>query len=153
MIAARGQFGRNKSGPYWPIGPAALAAAILLTCCAPANAQSKAAEYLIAEAIKAVCPNGDGSIAMVQEVELTGDGRPDLILDRSDVGCLTGETPPCARRRACDVDIYVRAGALLVKNRSFRSQGFEVGPGDRPRIRLTGRKGQFFVQWNGSEFK
>jgi hypothetical protein len=125
----------------------------------PAAALSKAAEYLVAEQLRLACSGQEGGFEPggIDERDLTGDGKLDLIIDHGAVSCRaggnhSGRSVECGAA-ACMVLFYVRTGKLLKLSLEIASVGAVVGSGKVPVIELIGfefQKG--FVRWNGREF-
>lgn len=130
-------------------------AALFALATAPAEARSKAASYLIDQEIAEACDGQGGRIdpASVIERDLTGDGRADLIISHEGISCPgSGESSFCGQ--LCSVNVYVRRGQMLEREREMLGRGVSVGDGEVPPINLygvDGRRGA--VRWNGQTFR
>lgn len=143
----------------------AAAVALAATTAGPAGAVSNAAEYLIAKAISDACESGRGRFEKALERDVTGDGKADLLLDHQDLQCEGGQTFTCgpALPPGCLVTFYVREGALLIEKHSYMGDGFSIGRGDPPTIRIVdvggpskklgGAVRERSIRWNGRAFK
>ena len=132
--------------------------AVVLAVTAPAQARSRAADYLVAEQIAAACNGGSGTIEPVGVIErdLTGDGAADLIIAHEAITCTggghTGRSLYCGMQ-VCSVHFFVRRGALLEPVLEMFGGGVAAGPGDVPVITMHGHGGgQGSVRWNGRTF-
>jgi hypothetical protein len=99
------------------------------------------------------CSGGQGRFNSIGAVErdLTGDGQPDLLINYQGLSC-TNATSACGAM-ACVVMIFVREGSRLRKTLDTLSASVEIGPGDRPPIRLSVGPNEVSVRWNGRAFK
>jgi hypothetical protein len=133
--------------------------ATILLAVAPVPAQglSNAAQYLIAQEVAAACDGGQGSIApaAVIERDLTGDGRPDLVIAHEGIACAGGGRSAFCGMQVCSVLIYVRRGALLEPEvDDLLGQTVAVGDGSLPEIRWRGHGGApHSMRWDGSAFR
>lgn len=121
----------------------------------PAQARSKAAQYLVDELIRENC-DGPGTFKASEIVErdLTGDGAADLILDLHGIACAGGGIASDCGPAACNANIYVREKGLLRLKAEEFSVGFEIRPGNPPPIELTDRNfDKYTIRWNGSGFR
>ena len=123
----------------------------------PANAQSKAAAYLIQQAISEGCGSHRGTMDPSGAIErdLDDDGAPDLIIADDGLRC-SGPSPRSLNcgMQVCSVTFYLRRGPLLQKVHEMLGAGLSVGPGRSPKVSMYahgGRRG--FVRWNGSRFE
>lgn len=122
---------------------------------AQAMAYSKAAEFLIKEQIASGCESQGGTFLSVEERDLTGDGKSDLIIDHSYLRC-NGErlqSVTCGAAH-CEILIYVRQGNLLKKVEEFASIGYSI-ENDRspPTIGLVSFDyKEHTIRWNGRRF-
>ncbi|HET8726404.1 MAG TPA: hypothetical protein VFO41_02745 [Alphaproteobacteria bacterium] len=80
--------------------------AVLLT--SPAQARSKAADYLIRDQIAGACETGKGKIEenAVIERDLTGDGLADLIISHDGITCSDGGRSNACGAQVCSFVIY-----------------------------------------------
>ena len=123
----------------------------------PAHAQSKAAAYLIKQAISEGCESHRGTMDPSGAIErdLDGDGAPDLIIADDGLRC----SGPSIRSlncgmQVCAVTFFLRRGPLLQQVHSMLGAGLSVGPGRVPKVSMYahgGRRG--FVRWTGSRFE
>ncbi|AXS41032.1 hypothetical protein [Breoghania sp. L-A4] len=132
--------------------------AIALTAPQDAQARSNAARYLINQQIAEGCEGGQGTFedAGVIEQDITGDGRPDLILDHGGLSCTGGMMTRSlfCGARACSVLIYVREGDLLVLKEETLSIGAALGRGTPPVIELMSHSFQERrISWDGRRFR
>lgn len=121
----------------------------------PAMAFSKATDYLMKEHIKAACQGG-GSFASAGLIErdITGDGKPDLILDHGGITCNDGNRSGQCGIRTCSVYFYVREGNLLKEKLEILSIGVTVAGGNPPRIKLVGHDfEESSVVWQNGQFQ
>ena len=97
------------------MSPLLILAIVTALLASPAQARSKAADYLVRDQIADACEGGKGSInpAAVIERDLTGDGQPDLIISHDGITCSDGGRSNACGMQVCSVTIYVRDGALL----------------------------------------
>lgn len=119
------------------------------------HANSKATQWLMEDAVKRVCETKDGKFtsAGVIEADLTGDGRPDLVLDHGGIECSDGSRALTCGIRACSILFYVREGDLLVEKTEILSIGASLGKGMPPTINLMGHNfEESSVRWNGRSF-
>jgi hypothetical protein len=119
-----------------------------------AEARSKAAQYIIAEQIAAVC-EGPGAVDAdaVIERDLTGDGKDDLIIYSRGISCVSNENQSCGTQ-LCGLVVYVRQGPLLKLKLDIMSAEFEIVEGDPPGLRLFAHGGRpIVVRWDGRSFK
>ncbi|MEM0898435.1 MAG: hypothetical protein AAGI92_00610 [Pseudomonadota bacterium] len=119
--------------------------------------QSRAAQWLENEQVKAGCSSGRGKFSRggIVERDLTGDGRADLIIDHSELTCSGSFTRSgfCGVQ-ACSILFYVREGDLLKLNTETLSIGHEIGPGSRPEIKLAAHGGQSYsMRWFDGSFR
>ncbi|MCB1438898.1 MAG: hypothetical protein H6888_10630 [Nitratireductor sp.] len=134
--------------------------AIVLLAAYPANpvhARSKAANWLVDQQIQEGCDGAKGRFSggSVIERDLTGDGKPDLIIDHSGLQCgRSGSRSGFCGIKACSVLFYERQGDLLQLRNETLSIGVSVGKGKRPKIGLVGHNGKRgTVRWNGRQFR
>lgn len=131
--------------------------AILLAAPLPAQALSNAARYLIAEEVGAACGGRGGSIAPASVIErdLTGDGRPDLVIAHEGIGCADGTRSIYCGMQVCSVQVYVRRGDLLIHVvDDLLGQMITVGDGAVPEIRWYGHGGGAHgMRWDGDGFR
>lgn len=128
--------------------------AVLLT--SPAQARSKAADYLIRDQIAGACETGKGKIEgnAVIERDLTGDGLADLIISHDGITCSDGGRSNACGAQVCSFVIYVRDGALLKPKDDLLGVMITVGDGKVPVIRWRGHGGgAHSIRWNGREFR
>lgn len=117
---------------------AALGLVVLGGCAGSVAAQSysKAAQYLIAQEIKAACPSGgrfsaEGAI----ERDLTGDGRKDLVLSHGALTCKgNNRISNYCGMQACTVKLFVREGQLLSLKSDLLGGGVTLDPTNVPLI-------------------
>ena len=127
-------------------------------CAAPAAAQdSNAARWLVTERLSTVCENGQGlfSAEGIIEEDLTGDGRPDLILFDDFVTCAGRRfRASTCESGECEFNVYVREGALLQPKLSDRTvERLDVLAGEPPVIVYAQRDGVRSVRWDGRLFR
>lgn len=119
-------------------------------------AASKAAQYLVNQHVAEGCPDGGGTFAAggVIERDLTGDGKPDLVIDHSSLQCNGGGRSSFCGMQACSVDIYVREGALLKPAGNFLSVGgVRVQRGNPPILKMTNTKFKpYTARWKNGQF-
>ena len=139
--------------------PALRSLAAFLLVAFPAAAQdSNAARWLVTERLSAVCEDGQGLFDPrgIIEEDLTGDGRPDLILFDDFVTCSGGRRfrPLTCVDGECEFNVYVREGALLQPKLSDRTvERLDVLVGTPPVIVYAQRDGVRAVRWNGRAFR
>lgn len=118
-------------------------------------AASKAAQYLVKQHAADGCPAG-GTFAAggVIERDLTGDGKPDLVIDHSSLQCNDGGRSNACGMQACSVEIYVRVGALLKPAESFLSVGgVSLQGGNPPSLKMMSTNSKpYTVRWKGGQF-
>lgn len=135
---------------------AALAAAVAPL---PALALSKAAEYLIAQEVGLACGGGPGSYlpGSVVEQDLTGDGRPDLVIGHEGIACQDGPTGRSAEcgMRLCTIRVWVRRGTLLeLAVDDLQGAALSVGSGPMPAIGWETNEGvPVSIRWDGTGFR
>lgn len=139
----------------WQAAAAMFFAAFLLL--PPAYAQSKAAQYLIDEQMNAACDGPGGQLRPgvgAIERDLTGDGKPDLIINHRGIQCPTGMSGFCGAR-TCDLLIYVRRGNLLkLEFDTMADANPSVTKGKIPNIVFPqGDGGSHKIRWNGKRFE
>ena len=132
--------------------------AALVVAALPAVAQdSNAARWLVTERLAAVCEEGQGlfNAEGIIERDLTGDGRPDLILFDDFVTCAGRKfRASTCRAGECEFTVYVREGALLQPKLSDRTvERLDVLAGEPPVIVYAQRDGVRSVRWNGRAFR
>lgn len=122
-------------------------------------AESQAAAWLKSEQIREGCSGSTGRFSAdgAREIDLTGDGKADLILDHSELTCdnndFGGRSGFCGIR-ACSVIFYIRKGDLLKQELDVLSIGHDLGPGNPPEIKLLSHSFEEHVlRWNGKAFK
>ena len=126
---------------------------------APSAAQeSNAARWLVSERLSAVCEDGQGLFDPrgIIERDLTGDGRPDLILFDDYVTCSTGARyrPTTCESGACEFNVYVRECRLLQPKLSdLTVERLDVLMGTPPVIVYAQREGVRAVRWDGRAFR
>lgn len=116
---------------------------------------SRAARYLIDEQLAAACPAGGLTTAeAVYELDLTGDGRDDLVIDHRGFTCEFGGQSGFCGAQLCSVLIYVREGRLLRQKLEMLSARTEVRAGRDPHVILTDGNGRPKVlRWRGGAFR
>ena len=134
-----------------------LAAAALLVAVPAAAQDSNAARWLVSERLSSVCATGEGMFDAqgIIEQDLTGDGRPDLILFDDFVTC-SGRRfrASTCRSGECEFNVYVREGALLQPKLTDRTvERLDVLTGEPPVIVYAQRDGVRSVRWNGRLFR
>ncbi|MEN3791995.1 hypothetical protein [Fulvimarina sp. MAC3] len=137
-----------------PLQSALIACLACLAAVPPAAARSKAAQWLVGEALKEACGKG-GTIddSGVIERDLDGDGPADLIIAHDAVQCPAGPSATCGNQ-VCAVKIYLRRGSLLEEFIATRGSAVKVGTGSPPPIsmRLEGG-GEVTARWDGQTFR
>ncbi|GJE16419.1 hypothetical protein [Methylobacterium marchantiae] len=123
----------------------------------PAQAESAAARYLVSQQVAKTCPKGGQfKPAGIMERDLTGDGRPDLVLNLAELSCrgaANGTNDECGAAH-CPVLFFVRQGDLLVLKEEIASIGARIGSGAVPRITLVSFEyKEHTVRWDGSAFR
>ena len=120
-----------------------------------ADQRSRAAQYLIDQQIAESCDSGGRFEAWgIVEIDLTGDGRRDLLLNHDALVC-NGRLFRSLNCGAalCSVYLFVREGELLQPKEQILSARTEILPGRPPTIRLHSRQGmRYHLRWNGSAF-
>ena len=137
--------------------PLMLFAAAILAALPAAAQDSNAARWLVTERLSAVCETGEGlfNAEGIIEQDLTGDGRPDLILFDDFVTC-SGRRFRASTCEAgeCEFNVYVREGALLQPKLSDRTvERLDVLAGEPPLIVYAQRDGVRSVRWDGRLFR
>ena len=129
---------------------------VTILVASPAGAQSKAATYLIQQAISEGCESHRGTMDASGAIErdLDGDGVPDLIIADDGLRC-SGPSPRSINcgMQVCSVTFYLRRGPLLRKVHEMLGASLSVGSERIPKVHMYahgGRRG--FVRWNGSRF-
>ncbi|MBB3900932.1 hypothetical protein [Methylobacterium brachythecii] len=132
------------------------AAAIHIVGMSPAEAQSKAAAYLVKQAIADGCEGRPGTIGLSGAIERDrdGDGLPDLIIAEDEIHC-SGESARSIKcgMQVCSVTFYLRRRPILQKVHDMLGSGVSVGNERIPKISMYahgGRRGS--VHWNGRGF-
>ncbi|WP_342108776.1 hypothetical protein [Methylobacterium sp. SI9] len=138
-----------RPGLFWTSLVAILAAS-------PGSAQSKAATYLIQQAISEGCESHRGTMDASGAIErdLDGDGAADLIIADDGLRC-SGPSPRSINcgMQVCSVTFYLRRGPLLQKVHEMLGAGLSVGSGRIPKVHMYAHGGRrSFVRWNGSRF-
>ncbi len=123
----------------------------------PAEARSKAAQWLVDREIAEACDGNPGSIDPSGAIErdLDGDGRDDFLLAHEAITCQgdVARSLFCGAQ-VCSVKIYLRRGDLLEEKIDLLGGGVEIGSGSVPTISMYGHggaRGQW--RWNGSRFE
>lgn len=121
-----------------------------------AQSYSRAAQYLMAQEIKAACPSGGRfKRAGAVERDLTGDGRKDLVLAHGGLTC-KGDNPisRLCGMQVCTVKLFVREGQLLKPKSDFLGGGVTLGPTSVPVISGYAHGGAAWaIRWNGRDFR
>jgi hypothetical protein len=118
-----------------------------------ASAQDSAAARWLANEFSQTFCGGAGTFGPdgLIEMDLTGDGRDDLLLYGGGLSCANGQSP-CAAVY-CDANLYVREGELLVDKLGVNTQCAEVAPGSPPTITFCNNDtGPWTVRWDGAQF-
>jgi hypothetical protein len=155
LIGSKANKADVPEGRVGKVLPLSIVAITAMLSASPALALSKAARYLINEQISAACPSG-GKFAAggVDERDLTGDGKADLILDHGGITCNDGSRSSFCGIRACSVYFYVRDGNLLKEKLDILSIGATVKGGNPPSIELIGHGFEkSTVRWDGKSFR
>ena len=129
--------------------------AAVLAVAGPAEARSKAAQYLIDQEIAEAC-SGRGTIDGYGAVErdLTGDGRDDLIIFHDAISCETSVRSGFCGMQLCALKIYVRRGNLLKLEVDMMSVALEVSNDAVPTIGLASHGGESHsIRWDGKRFR
>lgn len=130
-------------------------AIVASTSTAWADKRSRAAQYLIDQQIAESCQAGGRFEPWgVVEIDLTGDGRRDLLLNHEALVCNGSmfRSLNCGAA-LCTVYLFVREGSLLEPTNEILSLGTTVLPGSPPTIRTHSRQGVAYDwRWNGSAF-
>lgn len=111
-------------------------------------------DALSAEHVSRAC-DGPGALAAggLHEIDLTGDGSRDLILDHSAISCSNGTSSNECGMRACAIYLYVREGDRLQVAYDSAAVSVTVGSGEPPAITFVDH---FFtesiVRWTGKAF-
>ena len=138
------------------MSPLLILAIVTALLASPAQARSKAADYLVRDQIADACEGGKGSInpAAVIERDLTGDGQPDLTIRHDGITCSDGGRSNACGMQVCSVTIYVRDGALLKPAvDDLLGTMVTVSDGKIPVIHWRGHGGgAHSMKWNGSKF-
>lgn len=121
-----------------------------------AQAQTKAASYLVKQEIAEGCESHRGTMdaSGIIERDLDGDGLPDLILADDALRC-SGESTRSLNcgMQICSVTFYLRRGQLLQKVHEMLGAGVTVGEGRIPKVAMFAHGGsRGFVRWNGHSF-
>ena len=134
-----------------------LAAAIAVLSLSPAQAQpSKAGAYVAKEQMAEAC--GSRKRAKVaqgafQEQDLTGDGRPDMLVNHAKVRCAKKRKNERCGPKNCTIQIYVRTKRGLLKPAfEVLAKDAKIGDGDKPSIVITSSLGTGKVRWDGKTF-
>jgi hypothetical protein len=118
---------------------------------------SDEAASIVTKQISEACEQKTGKIdpASVIERDLTGDGKPDLIVHHHGIACEGGGRSMFCGMQACSFQIYVRRGDKLEPAGEFLGvERITVGEGRIPPIRTFGHGGRPFVlRWNGRAFQ
>ena len=135
----------------------ALTIALTLTMLPQAAfAASKASQYLMREQIAEACATKKGKFLPVgiEERDLTGDGRRDLILDHGAIQCSDGSRSLFCGAAMCSINFYVGdSKGLLRKKLEVLSIGATVKGGEPPEIELINHRGMTSrIRWNGTTF-
>mgnify|MGYP003382261941 CR=1 FL=1 len=139
--------------------PSRLAIALVVSALMPGavNAYSNAADYVADQQAAQGCRGGIGTFSQLWETDLTGDGRPDLVIDHANLRCGSGESSELCGASTCEAAIYVRKGQLLKRAFSIYGSIDKLGGG---RIRVmeyqpaaAGPGRARILKWNGSRFK
>ncbi len=139
------------------IRTALLAALFTISAGVPlAQAQSKAASYLVKQEIAEGCESHRGTMdpSGIIERDLDGDGLPDLILADDALKC-SGQSERSVNcgMQICSVTFYLRRGPLLQKVHEMLGAGVTVGEGRIPKVSMFAHGGsRGFVRWNGQTF-
>ncbi len=139
------------------IRAALLTATLIITApAAQAQAQSKAAAYLVKQAIAEGCEGGKGTMGPsgIIERDLNGDGLSDLILADDALSC-SGQSERSLNcgMQVCSVTFYLRRGELLQKVHEMLGADVTVGTGQIPKVFMNAHGGsRGFVRWNGRTF-
>jgi hypothetical protein len=128
-----------------------------LTCgLQPALALSPEAARIATSEAQYGCegPGGRFSAKGAIERDLTGDGKPDLLINHDELTCSSsiGRSGSCGAA-ACTVKIFVREGTRLREVLDILSASVEIGPGSPPRIELSRGPNSHAYRWNGRAFK
>ncbi|MEN3791996.1 hypothetical protein [Fulvimarina sp. MAC3] len=121
----------------------------------PAQARSKAADWLVQQQIAEACDSG-GTIDTggVIERDLDGDGAADLIIAHDSIRCSNGRMSSFCGMQVCSVEFYLRRGKLLKNVGSMLGSGVEVEGGRVPKIFMNAHGGsRGSVRWNGTRFR
>lgn len=133
-----------------------LAASGLICGFQPALALSPEAKRIAASEARYGCegPGGRFSAKGAIERDLTGDGKPDLLINHDELTCSSslGRSGSCGAA-ACTVKIFVREGERFREALDILSASVEIGPGDPPRIGLSRGPNSHSYRWNGRSFK
>lgn len=130
---------------------------VLCTCViSTASAQSKAAAYLVEQAISDACSGKGGTIKESAAIErdLTGDGNDDLIISHEGISCENGSRSIYCGAQACTFSVYVREGNLLQLKKEMLGMAVTTSTGGVPTIRWYahgGKERQF--RWDGRDFR
>ncbi|MEM8789739.1 MAG: hypothetical protein AAGE76_15900 [Pseudomonadota bacterium] len=129
---------------------AALAIGLALAA-APAAALSNAAQWLIEQENANACIGARGRLPPegVVELDLTGDGRPDLLLDLGTMVCPDGSAAAGCAAAGCPLRVFVRSGDLLLPERDLIAESYQIGPQPIPVLTVTVPAGAGLWQWNG----
>ena len=139
--------------------PSRLAIALVVSALMPGavHAHSNAADYVADQQAAQGCRGGIGTFSQLWETDLTGDGRPDLVIDHANLRCGSGESSELCGASTCEAAIYVRKGQLLKRAFSIYGSIDKLGGG---RIRVmeyqpaaAGPGRARILKWNGSRFK
>lgn len=115
---------------------------------------SKAAQYLIDEAISYACEGRGGNMASrnIFVQDLDGDGREDLILDHAGITCSSGRPISCGAQ-VCATDLFMRRGELLKKELDLLGTVTSISTDPVPTITFYMHGGGTpSLRWNGRSF-
>ena len=134
-----------------------LAAAIAVLSPTAAQAQpSKAGAYVAKEQMAEACGSRKRAKAAsdaFQEKDLTGDGRPDLLVNHRKIRCAKKRKNVRCGPKNCTIQIYVRTKRGLLKPAfEVLAKEAKIGAGDKPAIIITSSLGTGKVRWDGKAF-
>ncbi len=107
-------------------------------------ALSKAARYLIDQEIAEGCDGRSGTFGAdgIFEVDLTGDGKKDLVLAHQAITCDGGLAMSLyCGMQVCSIKVYHRKGALLVLHEEFLGRILDFTPSPKPAFTVMSHGG------------
>ena len=121
---------------------------------------SDIAKALIGEVVKEACGGSAGKIDDKSIIlrDLTGDRRPDLVINHADIHCdregLGMQSDFCGQGGSCSIQVYVRQGDRFKAALDWLGGSIRIGRGRRPRLSLSGHQtGRARFRWKSGRFR